>query len=103
MPPGICGTCSRIWLASQATTSATRAAAGLIRHAISAIASDTALWTDDGWLAESTPVECGRPQETDTRRSAGWVSRLRLVCQPLTLVLGLLLHLGCTLLGWVGG
>ena len=32
-----------------------RAAAGLIRHAIRAIASDTMLWTDDVWLADATP------------------------------------------------
>jgi Transposase DDE domain len=52
-----------------------RAAAGLIRHTIRAIASDTMVWTDDVWLADSTPVECGRSRET-TRRSelAGWAA-----------------------------
>ena len=50
-----------------------RRAAGLLRHAIRAIATDTSLWTDDVWLADSTPVECGRSPET-TKRSelAGW-------------------------------
>src|SRR5215467_5116369 len=29
-----------------------------------ALAPDTALWTDDVWVVDSTPVECGRPRET---------------------------------------
>jgi hypothetical protein len=50
-----------------------RRAAGLLRHAIRAVATDTSLWTDDVWLVDSTPVECGRSRET-TKRSAlaGW-------------------------------
>jgi hypothetical protein len=31
-----------------------RRAGGLLRHVIRAVASDTALWTDDVWLADST-------------------------------------------------
>jgi hypothetical protein len=50
-----------------------RAAADLIRQVIRALASDTRFWTDDVWVADSTPVECGRSRET-TKRSAlaGW-------------------------------
>ena len=50
-----------------------RGAAGLLRHAIRAVATDTSLWTDDIWIVDSTPVECGRSRET-TKRSAlaGW-------------------------------
>jgi hypothetical protein len=50
-----------------------RGAAMLLRHAIRAIATDTSLWTDDVWIIDSTPVECGRSRET-TKRSelAGW-------------------------------
>ena len=50
-----------------------RRAAGLITHVIRALAADTSLWTDDVWVADSTPVECGRSKET-VRRSdlAGW-------------------------------
>jgi hypothetical protein len=33
----------------------------LLRHAIRAVASDTALWSDDVRIVDSTPVECGRP------------------------------------------
>jgi hypothetical protein len=45
-----------------------RAAAGLITTLIRMLAADTSLWTDDVWVADSTPVECGRSRET-TRRS----------------------------------
>jgi hypothetical protein len=50
-----------------------RGAASLLRHAIRAVATDTSLWTDDVWIVDSTPVECGRSWET-TKRSAlaGW-------------------------------
>ena len=41
-----------------------RAAAGLLGHAIRAIATETALWSDDVWIVDSTPVECGRSRET---------------------------------------
>jgi hypothetical protein len=74
-----------------------RRTAGLLRHVIRAIATDTTLWTDDVWLADSTPVECGRSRET-AKRSAlvGWAAygwcashsrwfwglRLHLVCTP---------------------
>jgi Transposase DDE domain len=74
-----------------------RRAAGLLGHAIRAIATDTTLWTDDVWLADSTPVQCGRSRETAKRSAlAGWASygwcpshsrwfwglRLHLVCTP---------------------
>jgi hypothetical protein len=52
-----------------------RRAVGLIGHAIRAIASDTALWTDDVWLVDSTPVECGRSRQTAKRSAlAGWAA-----------------------------
>jgi hypothetical protein len=76
-----------------------RRAAGLLRHAIRAIATDTALWTDDVWLADSTPVECGRSRETAKRSDlVGWAqdgwcpSHSRWFW-------GLRLHLVCTLHG----
>jgi DDE family transposase len=74
-----------------------RAAAGLIRTLIRMLAADTSVWTDDTWVIDSTPVECGRSRPT-TRRSemAGWAGygycashsrffwglRLHLVCTP---------------------
>ena len=41
-----------------------RAAAGLITTLIRMLAADTSLWTDDVWVVDSTPVECGRSRET---------------------------------------
>ena len=37
------------------------------------LAADTSLWSDDVWVADSTPVECGRSRETVKRSDlAGW-------------------------------
>ena len=45
----------------------------LLRQIIRAVATDTALWTDDVWVVDSTPVECGRSRETVKRSAlAGW-------------------------------
>ena len=50
-----------------------RGAASLIRHAIRALAAGTTAWTDDVWVVDSTPVECGRSRETAKRSDlAGW-------------------------------
>jgi hypothetical protein len=31
------------------------------------LAAGTSLWTDDVWVADSTPVECGRSRDTAHR------------------------------------
>src|SRR6266699_1341514 len=50
-----------------------RAAAGLITMMIRLLAADTSLWTDDVWVVDSTPVECGRSRDTAKRSDlAGW-------------------------------
>jgi hypothetical protein len=50
-----------------------RAAAPMIRHCIRLLAVDTSVWTDDVWVVDSTPVECGRSRETAKRSDlAGW-------------------------------
>lgn len=50
-----------------------RAATGLISVLIRLLAADTSLWTDDVWVADSTPVECGRSRDTAHRSDlAGW-------------------------------
>ena len=37
------------------------------------LARDTSLWSDDVWVVDSTPVECGRSRETARRSDlAGW-------------------------------
>jgi hypothetical protein len=50
-----------------------RAAFLLFRYFIRALAIDTQLWRDTVWVADSTPVECGRSRDI-VRRSAlaGW-------------------------------
>jgi Transposase DDE domain len=76
-----------------------RAAAELIRHAIRAIAADAMLWTDDVWLADSTPVECGRSRETAKRSElAGWAAYGWCPSHS-RWFWGLRLHLVCTLHG----
>ena len=74
-----------------------RAAAGLIQALIRMLAADTSAWTDDTWVIDSTPVECGRSRPTAKRSElAGWAGygycashsryfwglRLHLVCTP---------------------
>jgi hypothetical protein len=74
-----------------------RAAAGLITALIRMLAADTSTWTDDTWVIDSTPVECGRSRPTAKRSAlAGWAGygycashsryfwglRLHLVCTP---------------------
>jgi len=74
-----------------------RRAAGLIRALIRMLGADTSCWTDDTWLIDSTPVECGRSRPTAKRSElAGWAGygycashsryfwglRLHLVCTP---------------------
>ena len=50
-----------------------RASAALITVVIRVLAVDTPLWADDVWVADSTPVECGRSRETVKRSDlAGW-------------------------------
>jgi hypothetical protein len=37
------------------------------------LATDTSAWSDDVWIVDSTPVECGRSRETVKRSDlAGW-------------------------------
>ena len=50
-----------------------RRMAGTIGVLIGVLARDTSLWTDDVWVVDSTPVECGRSRETARRSElAGW-------------------------------
>ena len=76
-----------------------RAAADLLRQVIGVLATDTSWWTDDVWVADSTPVECGRSRET-TKRSdlAGW-AQYGYCASHSRYFWGLRLHLVCTLQG----
>ena len=76
-----------------------RAAANLIKTVIRVLATDTTLWTDDVWVVDSTPVECGRSKQT-VRRSdlAGW-AEYGYCASHSRFFWGLRLHLVCTLGG----
>jgi len=76
-----------------------RAASDLIRRVIGVLASDTSWWTDDVWVADSTPVECGRSRETAKRSAlAGWAQHGWCASHS-RWFWGLRLHLVCTLQG----
>lgn len=76
-----------------------RHAAGLIKNVIRALATDTTLWTDDVWVVDSTPVECGRSRETAKRSDlAGW-AQYGYCASHSRYFWGLRLHLVCTLGG----
>ncbi len=52
-----------------------RAAGNMMQHIITAIARDCPSYTDDLWVVDSTPVECGRSRETVKRSDmAGYAS-----------------------------
>ncbi|GAA1558924.1 IS982 family transposase [Actinomadura kijaniata] len=74
-----------------------RSALPLVKRVIRLLAVDTDFWLDDVWIADSTPVECGRSRPTVKRsQMAGWAGygyrashsrffwglRLYLICTP---------------------
>src|SRR5258705_4961076 len=74
-----------------------RAALPLVKQVIRDLAADSDFWFDNVWIADSTPVECGRSRPTVKRSDmAGWASygycashsrwfwglRLYLICTP---------------------
>jgi hypothetical protein len=76
-----------------------RAAAPQLRYFIRALAVDTDLWTDDVWVVDSTPVECGRSRQTARRSAlAGWAG-YGYCASHSRWFWGLRLHLVCTLHG----
>ena len=76
-----------------------RASAALITAMIRALAADTSLWTDDVWVVDSTPVECGRSRETVKRSDlAGW-AQYGYCASHSRFFWGLRLHLVATLGG----
>ncbi|MEU1544049.1 transposase, partial [Actinacidiphila glaucinigra] len=76
-----------------------RRAAELIRVSIRVLATDTGLWSDDVWVVDSTPVECGRSKEVVKRSDlAGW-AEYGYCASHSRFFWGLRLHLVCTLHG----
>ena len=52
-----------------------RRAGEMMRHVIAALARECPSFHDDVWLADSTPVECGRSRSTASRSDlAGWAA-----------------------------
>ncbi len=52
-----------------------RAATDMMRHVTAALQRRCISYTDDVWLVDSTPVECGRSRETAKRSDlAGWAT-----------------------------
>lgn len=76
-----------------------RKAAGLLRHVTRLLATDTSVWSDDVWVVDSTPMECGRSRETVKRSDlAGW-AEYGYCASHSRFFWGLRLHLVCTLQG----
>jgi Transposase DDE domain len=76
-----------------------RASSQMIVRVIRALAMDTSMWTDDVWVVDSTPVECGRSRETARRSElAGW-AEYGYCASHSRYFWGLRLHLVCTLGG----
>jgi hypothetical protein len=66
---------------------------------VGVLARDTTLWTDDVWVVDSTPVECGRSRQTARRSDlAGW-AEYGYCASHSRYFWGLRLHLLCTLHG----
>ncbi len=76
-----------------------RTLAPTLNWLIGVLARDTSVWTDDVWVVDSTPVECGRSRET-TKRSdlAGW-AEYGYCASHSRFFWGLRLHLLCTVQG----
>lgn len=71
----------------------------LLMTAIRRLGTDTSLWTDDVWIVDSTPVQCGCSRETVTRSDvAGW-AEYGYCASHSRYFWGLRLHLACTLHG----
>ncbi|WP_406385680.1 IS982 family transposase [Streptomyces sp. NBC_00211] len=76
-----------------------RKAAALLRRVTRVLATDTSVWSDDVWIVDSTPVECGRSRETVKRSDlAGW-AEYGYCASHSRFFWGLRLHLVCTLQG----
>jgi len=71
----------------------------LFIRVIRMLAMDTSLWSDDVWVVDSTPVECGRSRETARRSDAAGWAEYGFCASHSRYFWGLRLHLVCTLTG----
>jgi hypothetical protein len=72
---------------------------GTISWLIGVLAREVSLFTDDVWIADSTPVECGRSRETAKRSDLAGFAEYGYCASHSRYFWGLRLHLLCT----VGG
>ncbi|MGR8006973.1 IS982 family transposase [Streptomyces hypolithicus] len=76
-----------------------RKAAELLRRVTRLLATETTVWSDNVWIVDSTPAECGRSRETVKRSDlAGW-AEYGYCASHSRFFWGLRLHLVCTLQG----
>ena len=71
----------------------------LFVRVIRMLAMDTSLWSDDVWVVDSTPVQCGCSRETVTRSDAAGWAEYGYCASHSRYFWGLRLHLVCTLTG----
>jgi hypothetical protein len=71
----------------------------LFIRVIRMLAMDTSLWSDDVWVVDSTPVQCGCSRETVKRSGAAGWAEYGYCASHSRYFWGLRLHLVCTLTG----
>lgn len=76
-----------------------RKASFLFIRVIRMLAMDTSLWSDDVWVVDSTPVQCGCSRETVKRSDAAGWAEYGYCASHSRYFWGLRLHLVCTLAG----
>lgn len=76
-----------------------RALGPTIEWLITVLACDTSLWTDDVWVVDSTPVECGRSRETARRSNLAGYAEYGYCASHSRFFWGLRLHVIATLHG----
>ena len=76
-----------------------RKLAGTLSWLIRALGTRTSMYSDDVWIADSTPVECGRSRETAKRSDLAGFAEYGFCASHTRYFWGLRLHLLCTLHG----
>lgn len=76
-----------------------RKLADVMQQVIAYLAADTGLWGDDVWVADSTPVECGRSRETVKRSDLAGYAEYGYCASHSRFFWGFRLHLLATLDG----
>jgi DDE family transposase len=76
-----------------------RKLAGTLGWLIGVLAREVSLFSDDVWIADSTPVECGRSRETAKRSELAGFAEYGYCASHSRYFWGLRLHLLCTLHG----